>query len=66
LFGVFDTFDEEIYKTITTSYSVRGGYEMTRESFDNYVKRKKEQINKIWICFEVAKKSSLEIIPKHK
>ncbi len=65
LLAVFGNFDKEILKTVTTAYSVRGTYEMNRESFDNYVRKKTEQINKIVKEFEGPKMSPTKIIPSN-
>ena len=38
---------------------------MARESFDSYVKKKSDKINKIWKQFESPKKTPTQIIPKN-
>ena len=52
LLDVFSNFDKEGIANLTTKYTVRGGYEITREAFDAYLKMKAEQINKIYKDFE--------------
>ena len=62
---VFGNFDKEIYKIILTTYSPRGMYEITRESFENYVKKKTDQINKIWKDFDSPKNPPTKFFPKN-
>ncbi len=62
LLKVFGNFDKEIYKTVNTTYGVRGVYEITRESFDNYVRKKADQINKIFKEFDGPKRPIKKII----
>ncbi len=65
LLKVFGNFDKEIYKTIHTTYTVRGEYTITRENFDGYVKKKIDQINKIFKEFEGAKNLPIQIVAKN-
>jgi hypothetical protein len=65
LLKLFSSFDKEILKTIPATYTVRGGYEINRESFEGYVRRKAEQISKIFKEFEHHLNSPTKIIPKN-
>ncbi len=62
---LFSNFDKEILKNIVTTYTVQGNYEITRESFDNYVKKKTEQIKKNFKDFESEKKNPPQIFQKN-
>ena len=65
LLKLFGNFGKEILKNIVTAYNVQGRYEITRESFDNYVKKKTDQINKICKEFEGQKNLSFQIVAKN-
>jgi hypothetical protein len=63
LLQVFSNFDKEIIQTIDKSSTAQGKYKMTSESFDGYVKRKKDQINKIVEDFKGLKNPSTKLVP---
>lgn len=65
LLKLFGNFDKEILKNIVTTYTVRGAYEITREGFDGYVKKKTDHINKIFKDFEGPKNLPIQIVAKN-